>query len=175
MKNSIIIHASQKIFESSDKDFPRSEPHPGISVRLFHHIGNDRPMVEIYYECPNVISPGLGSTEEYDPDTLDTLIRDKLIHISERCREQAEELLQHSERLMQIACQDQVLETPDLTQLNTSKPQYPAKPKERAETSITPTTSTTPATLTPRVPTLAPTALKPRTKAPKPEIDWSEE
>lgn len=162
MKNSIIIHTSQKKFESSDPDFPRSEPHPGVSVRLFHHIGNDRPMVEVYYEAPNVTSPGRGSTEEYDPNTLDTNVREKLIHISERCRIQAEELLVHSERLMQIACQDSVLDTPDLSQL-TSKPQYPKE--------IQPSQSPS----TPKTHTSLPIDSKPRTRAPKPEIDWSEE
>lgn len=176
MKNSIVIHASQKIFESTDKDFPRSEPYPGVSVRLYHHIGLDRPMVDIYYECPNVTSPGKGSTEEYNPDTLDTIVRDKLIHISERCRIQAEELLQHSERLMQIACQDQVLDTVNVNDLNVStmsKPQYTAKPRLDPTERVTTEHQTAPTQRFTSTP--VPTNSKPRTKAPKQEIDWSEE
>ena len=170
MKNSIIIHASQKKFESANKDFPRSEPFLGVSARVFHHIGNDRPMVEIYYESPNIISPGLGSTEEYDPDALDTLVRERLIYISERCKLQAEELLQHSERLMQVACQDQVIDAIDVSDLNTSKPQYPVQPKTPTEVSRQTSTSTPTLTHT-HTPTHTPTNPKPRTKSSKQEID----
>lgn len=114
MKRSVgkgqIIHTSLKDMVTVESDFPNSEPTPGVLARAMYHHGSQKVVVEIYHESPLIISPGKGEFIDADPETVDNAVRTLIINIAERCRTQGEELLQHADRLLEIASQDVIVD-----------------------------------------------------------------
>lgn len=117
MKRSVgkgqIIHTSLKDMTTVISDFPNSEPTPGVLARAVYHHGSQKVVVEIYHESPLIISPGKGTFIDADPSTVDEEVRKLIFSIAERCQTQGEELIQHAQRLLEIASKENLIDAID--------------------------------------------------------------
>lgn len=108
-----IIHTSLKEMNTVQSDFPNSEPTPGVLARAVYHHGTQKVVVEIYHESPLIISPGKGEFIDADPDTVDNEVRKLILSIAERCQSQGEDLINHAQRLLDIASKEVIIDEID--------------------------------------------------------------
>lgn len=95
------IFSSLSQFINSSDLFPTHDRRIGLIVTCGYHPEHDRVMVLIEEELPSFISTSCG--EYIDPDQCEEETRNSCQKIAESCRRQAQELLQHAERLEKLA------------------------------------------------------------------------
>lgn len=97
---------------SSNSDhFPNDRPSIGVIVKVGYQFRLKKIVADICSYTPTLLSPGKG--EYIELEQVDDKVRESLISLSQHCRELAEELTLHAERLEEIACNEEIVD--DLT------------------------------------------------------------
>lgn len=93
---------------SSSDNFPHDRPSIGVIVKLGYQFRLKKIVADICSYTPTLLSPGKG--EYIELEEVDSRTREHLISLSQHCRELAEELTLHAERLEEIACNEEIID-----------------------------------------------------------------
>lgn len=97
---------------SSNSDhFPHDRPSIGVIVKVGYQFRLKKIVADICCHAPVLLSPGKG--EYIELEEVDSKSREYLISLSQHCRELAEELTLHAERLEEIACNEEIIDDLD--------------------------------------------------------------
>lgn len=99
-----VLFTSLSQFINSSSLFPTHDRRIGLTVSCGYHPEHRRVMVQVEEEQPSFISTSTG--EYVEPDKVESTLRQKCSQLAATCRLQAQELLQHAERLEKLAKQN---------------------------------------------------------------------
>lgn len=99
-----VIFSSLFPFTNSSSLFPTHDRRIGLTISCGYHPEEKQVMVLIEEELPSFISTSCG--EYVEPDDCEETVRTSCRKIAQVCRRQAQELVQHAERLEKLANQN---------------------------------------------------------------------
>lgn len=108
-----VVHTSLAGFVSeavltTRETFPQDRPSIGVIVRVGYQYRLKRILADVCCHTPTILATQKG--EYIELEEVDSKVRESLVSLSQHCRQMAEELVLHAERLEEIACNEEIID-----------------------------------------------------------------